>query len=102
MEEKGRDILTKNNQPIKSIIYQDIYATKETLEKLQSWGSTLEILATFFADQRNKPLNKKDIIQQYHAASQLFSIFFDDFTKQTSLLESQLETLGARKKVRNS
>lgn len=101
MEERGRDILTKNNQPTKSIIYQDIYTTKETLEKLQSWGSILELFAAFFADQRNKPLNKKEIIQQYHAISQLFGVFFDDFKKQTSFLESQLETLGARKKVQN-
>ncbi len=101
MEEKGRDIHTRNNQPVKSIVYQDIYATKETLEKLQSWGSTLELFATFFADQRNKPLNKKEIVQQYHAVSQLFAVFFDDFTKQTSLLESQLEALRTRQKVCN-
>lgn len=101
MEERGRDILTKNNQPTKSIIYQDIYTTKETLEKLQSWGSILELFETFFADQRKKPLNKKEIIQQYQAISQLFGVFFDDFKKQTSFLESQLETLGARKKVQN-
>ncbi|WP_314066057.1 hypothetical protein [uncultured Vagococcus sp.] len=99
MAEKERNILTKKNQPIKTIVYQDIYATKETLEKLQSWENTLKLFVTFFAEQRNKPLNKKEIIQHYHAASQVFGIFFDDFTKQTSILESQLEALRTSRKV---
>lgn len=102
MDGKAKDkLLTKKSQPIKTITHQDIYATKETLEKLQSWKSALEVLNTFFDYHCKEPLNKKEIIQQYHANSRIFSIFFEDFINRTSILEKQLEDLRTREKVRN-
>lgn len=51
-----KELLTKNNQLIKTITHQDIYATKDTLGKLQSWVSTLEALDKFFNYNNKKKL----------------------------------------------
>ena len=100
--ETKKELLTKNNQPIKTITHQDIYATKDTLGKLQSWISTLEALDKFFNyNNKKEPLSKKEIVQDYHASSQIFGVFFEDFLKRTDILESQLEDLRTREKVRN-
>ena len=47
-EKENKELLTKKNQPIKIITQQDINALEITLEQLQSWTSTLEILNKFF------------------------------------------------------
>lgn len=93
-----KKLLTKNNQPIKAITQQDIYATKETLEKLQSWASALEMLDKFFKHE-TEPLNKKKVVKEYHASSQIFDVFFADFLTHTNILEKQLEELRTREKI---
>lgn len=95
-----KKLLTKNNQPIKAITQQDIYAAKETLEKLQSWTSALEILDKFFK-HKEEPLNKKKVVKEYHASSQIFDVFFADFLTHTNILENQLEELRARERIRS-
>ena len=47
-EKENKELLTKKNQPIKTITQQDINALEITLEQLQSWTSTLEELNKFF------------------------------------------------------
>lgn len=58
-EKENKELLTKKNQPIKIITQQDINALEITLEQLQSWTSTLEILNKFF-DFEQETINKKD------------------------------------------
>ncbi len=57
-EKENKELLTKKNQPIKIITQQDINALEITLEQLQSWTSTLEILNKFF-DFEQETINKK-------------------------------------------
>ena len=60
-EKENKELLTKKNQPIKIITQQDINALEITLEQLQSWTSTLEILNKFLI------LNKKQLIKKDHS-----------------------------------
>ncbi|WP_258186462.1 hypothetical protein [Enterococcus sp. PF-2] len=68
---KKSELLSKNKQPIKAIIHQDIYTMNNTLSQLQSWTESLELLDKFFNDKQN-PLNKKNILREYHANAQIF------------------------------
>ncbi|GAA3025883.1 hypothetical protein [Tetragenococcus solitarius] len=95
-----REKLTKNKQPIKAVTQQDIHHLKGTLEKLQSWTNALEMLDKFFKYEK-EPLNKKQVILEYHANSQIFDTFLKDFLTQTHLLEDQLEELRSREKIGN-
>ena len=97
-EKENKELLTKKNQPIKIITQQDINALEITLEQLQSWTSTLEILNKFF-DFEQETINKKKIIRKYHANAQIFKIFLNDFLQRTESLEKQLEKLKTREKV---
>ncbi|GMA08466.1 hypothetical protein GCM10025886_16170 [Tetragenococcus halophilus subsp. flandriensis] len=99
MTEK-KELVTKKNQPVKAITQQDIHEVKNTLGKLQSWIGILEILDKFFKYE-NEPLNKKKIIQEYHASAKIFEVFLDDFLVNTNVLGSQLEELQSREKIRN-
>ncbi len=96
---ENKELLTKKNQPIKTITQQDINALEITLEQLQSWSSILEVLNKFF-DCEKEPINKKNIIQKYHANAQIFKIFLNDFLQRTESLEKQLEKLKTREKVK--
>ena len=98
-EKENKELLTKKNQPIKTITQQDINALEITLEQLQSWTSTLEELNKFF-DFEQETINKKNIIRKYHANAQIFKIFLNDFLQRTESLEKQLENLKRREKVR--
>lgn len=98
-EKENKELLTKKNQPIKTITQQDINALEITLEQLQSWSSILEVLNKFF-DCEKEPINKKNIIQKYHANAQIFKIFLNDFLQRTESLEKQLEKLKTREKVK--
>ena len=53
---ENKELLTKKNQPIKTITQQDINALEITLEQLQSWSSILEVLNKFF-DCEKEPIN---------------------------------------------
>lgn len=97
-EIKKKMILTKNNQPIKEITYQDIALLNDTLNKIQSWEETLALLNRFF-QHREAPINKKKIIKDFHANSYLFNAFYDDFLLHTKLLEQQLNELKTRPKL---
>ena len=96
---ENTELLTKKNQPIKTITQQDINALEITLEQLQSWSSLREVLNKFF-DCEKEPLNKKNIIPKYHSNAQVFKIFFYDFLQRTESLEKQLKNLKMREKVR--
>lgn len=59
-EKENKELLTKKNQPIKIITQQDINALEITLEQLQSWTSTLEILNKFLILNKKQLIKKKD------------------------------------------
>jgi hypothetical protein len=59
-ENKSLVLTTNNNQPIKQVSYQDMYAMKDTLEQLESWTKILEIVNNHFAN-RKLPLDKKKL-----------------------------------------
>jgi hypothetical protein len=92
-------LLTAKNQPIKAITQQDINALEVTLKQLQSWSPVLEVLNKFF-DSQQEPINKKNIIQKYHANALVFQNFSADFLQKTKSLEKQLENLRNREKIR--
>jgi hypothetical protein len=92
-------VLTKNNQPIKEICYQDMYLLNETFEQLDSWKEVLALLNYFF-ENRALPLNKKKIIKEFHSSSYVFNAFYQDFLTSTATLEKQIEELKTRPKVR--
>ncbi|WP_445447292.1 hypothetical protein ACT6P2_08830 [Enterococcus lactis] len=96
---ENKELLTKKNQPTKTITQQDINALELTLEQLQSWSSILAVLNQFF-DCEKEPINKKNIIHKYHSNAQVFKIFFYDFLQRTESLEKQLEKLKTREKVK--
>lgn len=100
METEKRELLTNKNQPIKSITHQDIYTIIDTLEQLQSWTEPLELLDQFF-HYKQAPPNKKKIIREYYASSQVFGIFLEDFLKRTDRLEQLLQELRTREKMRS-
>ncbi|BAK95647.1 hypothetical protein KV134_11375 [Tetragenococcus halophilus] len=97
MTEK-KELITKKNQPIKAITQQDLHKLKETLEELQSWVVVLEVIDKFFKHEK-ETLNKKKIIQEYHANAKIFEVFLDDFLVNTNVLESQFEELRSREKI---
>lgn len=97
--EKKKQTPTKNKQPVKAITQQDVQKLETSLEKLQSWISILEMLDKFFKYEK-EPLNKKKVIREYHANSQIFDVFFEDFLIHTHILENQLKELRTREQVR--
>ncbi|MCB5954263.1 hypothetical protein [Enterococcus sp. CWB-B31] len=89
---------TKNKQPIKEISHQDIYSIVDLWERLKSWEEVLIVLEKFFEGD-SRPLNKQLIVRRYYAYSQVFTLFYLDFSQSIQEMESQLVELRQRKKV---
>ncbi|MFK4567851.1 hypothetical protein [Enterococcus sp. UD-01] len=100
-ENKSLVLTTNNNQPIKQVSYQDMYAMKDTLEQLESWTKILEIVDNHFAN-RKLPLDKKKIVKEYYSISQIFGTFMNDYLTCIDRLETQLDQLMKKEKVRIS
>lgn len=90
--------ITRNKQPIKEISYQDIHEISDLFERLSSWDQPLKILDDFFSEKSN-PVNKKKIVKEYHACSQLFHVFHFEFGNSIQRIEGQIEELKKRKKA---
>ncbi|MCB5954257.1 hypothetical protein [Enterococcus sp. CWB-B31] len=91
-------IQTKNKQPIKEISHQDIYEVYDVWEQLQSWQEVLPVLEKFFED-KERPVNKQQIAKKYYACSQIFTVFYLDFSQSMKKMEKQLLELRSKKKV---
>lgn len=93
-------VTLRNNdkQPVKMVNYQDLFATSELLNQLISWHKPLNFLKEFFSDG-SYPVNKKKIIIEYHACSQIFNVFLEDFIKSVGLMEAQINELKRREKL---
>lgn len=91
-------VQTENKQPIKEISHQDIYSLYDSWEQLQSWQEVLPILETFFKDE-NRPINKQQIARKYYACSQIFTVFYVDFSQSMQKMEKQLLELRSKKKL---
>ncbi|OTN89239.1 hypothetical protein A5819_001731 [Enterococcus sp. 7E2_DIV0204] len=91
-------IQTENNQPIKEISHQDIYALYDSWEQLQSWQEVLLVLDKFFNDKK-RPIDKQQIARNYYACSQVFDLFHVDFRQLLERMEQQLVELRSKKKV---
>jgi hypothetical protein len=91
-------IQTENKQPIKEITYQDIFSLYDMWEQLQSWQEVLPVLEKFFEDE-NRPVNKQQIARKYYACSQVFMIFYLDFSQTMQRMEKQLLELRSKKRV---
>lgn len=98
-KQKKEIILTKNNQPIKEICYQDMYLLNDTFDRLDSWKEVLAIINNFF-NNRGIPLNKKKIMKEFHSSSYIFNAFYQDFLTSTATLEEQIEVLKTRPKAK--
>ncbi|EOL45086.1 hypothetical protein [Enterococcus caccae] len=95
---ENQSVKTKNNQPIKMISYQEVYSLHDLLEQLNSWERTLKLLNEFFSDQK-RPVNKKKIASEYHACSQIFTTFHNDFSQTLQKMESQIIILRGKEKI---
>ena len=93
------DVITKNSQPIKAITHHDIYILKDNLEQLQSWNQTLTMLRNFF-DNNGVPLNKKKIMKEFYASSQIFNAFYASFIEDTDILGKRIDHLLESDKVK--
>lgn len=91
-------IQTENKQPVKEISHQDIYSLYDSWEQLQSWQEVLPVLENFFED-KNRPLNKQQIARKYYSCSQVFRLFYLDFSQTMRQMEKQLLELRSKKKV---
>lgn len=100
MLETAKKMVTSNKQPIKAICQQDLHALSTTLEKLQAWEDTLQIINSFFSQPENEPLNKKVLVRKFHAQSKVFSVFQEDFNSQTTRLANQIEELRQRETIK--
>lgn len=101
VENKAIVLTTNNKQPIKQVSYQDMYAMKDTLEQLESWTDILMVVDKHFAN-RKLPLDKKKIARDYYSLSQIFGLFMDDFSTCIDRLETQLDQLMKKEKVKIS
>ena len=100
MENKSSKVLlTKNNQSIKEITKQDLLDLNNHLEQLASWGESLWLLKDFFNDQ-GVPLNKKKIMREFHAQSKIFNAFYESFISSMNTLETKIEKLMEKEKVK--
>ncbi|MBL1231000.1 hypothetical protein IW492_17385 [Enterococcus sp. BWB1-3] len=91
-------IQTENKQPVKEISHQDIYSLYDSWEQLQSWQEVLPVLEKFFEDE-NRHVNKQQIARKYYACSQVFMLFYLDFSQTMQRMEKQLLELRSKKKV---
>lgn len=96
---KVTDVITKNNQPLKAITHHDIYNLKDKLEQLQSWKEPLVLMKNFF-DNSGVPLNKKKIMKEFYANSQIFSAFYKSFIEDTETLSKRIDQLLESDKVK--
>ena len=95
-----KNIITKNNQPIKEITQQDIHKLKNCLEQLASWQEPLKQMHNFF-DNRAIPSNKKKIIREFHAQARVFKMFYMNFILSTDALEEKVTDLEGKEKNEN-
>lgn len=78
---------------MKVVPYHELIALRNTLEQLESWTETLEILARFF-QQANQQSHKKKIIKDYHASSKLFQLFQQDYQELLTKAQIQLRSVN--------
>ncbi|WP_442258000.1 hypothetical protein [Vagococcus salmoninarum] len=64
---------------------------------MQSWEKTFGNFALFFTTTAS-PLNKKQIMRDFYANSQVFDLFLKDFLEQTATLEKQIDILQGQGK----
>ncbi|WP_429971245.1 hypothetical protein [Enterococcus sp. DIV0087] len=80
-EKENKELLTKKNQPIKTITQQDINALEIKLEQLQSWTSTLRVLNEFFDFEKetiNKKISFENIMQMLKYSKSFSMIFYNE------------------------
>lgn len=97
-DKNKKNLKTKNNQPIKKISHQDIYALQDLLEQLNSWDEPLNLLNNFFSDEE-RPVNKQKIAREYYACSKIFNTFYTDFGKSMSQMKTEIDGLKNKEKI---
>lgn len=96
---KVTEVITKDSQPIKTITHHDIYCLKDKLEQIQSWERALTLIKIFF-DNNGVPLNKKKIMKEFYANSQIFNAFYTSFIEDTETLNKRINHLLEKDKVK--
>lgn len=94
-------VKTDKQQPVKKVTYHDLCVASELLEQLKSWQEPLNLLMNFFADDV-RPVNKKKVVRDYHACSQIFKVFCGDYISSVELMEVQINDLKSREKIQSS
>ena len=66
---------------------------------MQSWKEVLELIKDFF-DNEAVPLNKKKIMREFHAQTQIFQVFYESFLLSTDSLEKKIDKLGSTETIK--
>lgn len=83
---------------IKAVPYQEIIDLRDTVERLQSWQEALVVLEKYFTNP-NTPINKKQVVKDYYACSQLFQLFKNNYDSLTEQAAKQVLTMDKLKKI---
>lgn len=74
------------------ITQQDIRLLKNTLNNLHSWIDVLEPMKEFFT-MTSEQINKRKIVREFYAHSQVFLTFYESYLNNISLLENKIIVL---------
>lgn len=83
---------------IKAVPYQEIIDLRDTVERLQSWQEPLAVLEKYFTNP-NMPINKKQVVKDYYACSQLFQLFKNNYDSLTEQVNKQVLTMNTLDKM---
>lgn len=82
----------------KAVSYQEIIDLRDTVERLQSWQEPLAVLEKYFTNP-NTPINKKQVVKDYYACSQLFQLFKNNYDSLTEQVNKQVLTMNTLEKM---
>lgn len=83
---------------LKAVPYQDIIDLRDTVERLQSWQEPLAVLEKNFTNPTTS-INKKQVVKDYYACSQLFQLFKNNCESLTEQANKQVLTMNTLEKM---
>lgn len=98
-KQSEKNIITKKNQPVKEITYQDVFYLGEELKKLSSWQKTLKGVVTFFSEVENS-LKEETKVNQFRLHTKQFLMFYQQFLETMQSMEKKIEKIKRMEKVK--
>lgn len=90
--------MDKQTQDLKGITYREIIELRDLMEKFASWQEPLAVLDDFFKF-RSGPIDKKRIVREYYARSQLFYVFYEDYQRLIEVGENVVWAMVRAEKI---